>query len=140
MPIIGMRFNAINASRLKSEITGEVKINSTPRILSVKEITIPALKKKALTFGFEFVTKYEPGFGEIKITGEIFYTSEKMNKIIDFWKKKKKLPQEIDIELLNHLFRQCLLKISNIAEDLQLPPPLRFPVVRPKEEQTSYIG
>jgi hypothetical protein len=46
----------------------------------------------------------------------------------------------MNVEVLNHLFRQCLLKISNLADDLQLPPPIQLPRVKPKGEQENYIG
>jgi len=140
MPIVGMKLDSISGSREKSQMSGEVKINTSPRIVSVKEMTVPGVKKKPIAMGFEFVTKYDPSLGEIKIEGEVLYASDSKAKILSQWKKNKRLPKDIDIEILNHLFRHCLLRISNLAEMLQLPPPLRFPVVKPKEDQTSYIG
>jgi hypothetical protein len=140
MPVVGMKLDSISGSRDKTQMKGEVKINSMPRVVSVKEITVPGMKKKVLAMGFDFVTRYDPSLGEVKVEGEILYDSGSMAKILSHWKKSKRLPKDVDIEILNHLFRHCLLRISNLAEMLQLPPPLRFPVVRPKEDQTSYIG
>jgi hypothetical protein len=140
MPIVGMKLDSITGSREKGQMGGEVKINSMPKIVSVKEITVPGVKKKAIAMGFEFTTNYDPSLGMVKVEGEVLYASDSRVKILSHWKKNKRLPKDVDIEVLNHLFRHSLLKISNIAEMLQLPPPLRFPVVRPKEDQTSYIG
>ena len=141
MPVIGLKLNSYDAKRNKDTFTGDMKINSSPKIMSVNEIDVPAVGKKALAFGFEFSTQYGPDIAEIKVKGEVIYVNDKEKAaILKGWKKDKKLPDDIGIEILNHLFRHCLLKVSNIAEDLQLPPPLNFPMVKPKTDQASYIG
>lgn len=140
MPIIGMKFTNIEGKRSSDKSTSEIKINSTPKIVSVKEIDVPAMNKKALSLGFDFVTKYDPNMGEVKMSGDIIYVSDKNAKILKDWKAKKGLPESMNMEVLNYLFRTCLLKISNIASDLQLPPAVQLPRVRPKSEQSSYIG
>ena len=43
------------------------------------------------------------------------------------------------LEVLNAIFRRCLTKGIDIAAELGLPPPIRFPVVKSKE-QNEYIG
>lgn len=140
MPVIGLKLDSIDAKRNKDTFGGELKINSTPKIVSVKEIDVNAIGKKALALGFEFGADYMPDIAHIKINGEVIYVSKKSAEILKKWKKDKKVPEEVGIEVLNHLFRHCLLKVATIAEDLQLPPPLNFPVVRPKTEQANYIG
>jgi hypothetical protein len=140
MPIIGFKFDSMEARRSKTATGGEVKINSAPSITSLKEVSVPTISKKVLGLGFEFLTKYDPGIGEIKMTGEVLYMSDKNAQILKKWKDKKILPDAMNIEILNNLFRQCLLKVANLADDLQLPPPIQLPKVRPKGEQESYIG
>jgi hypothetical protein len=141
MPVIGLKINSYDAKRMKDTFTGEMKINSSPKITEVKEIDVPSVGKKALAFAFEFGTQYGPDIADIKVSGEVIYVNDKEKaEILKGWKKDKKLPDAIGIEVLNHLFRHCLLKVSNIAEDLQLPPPLNFPLVKPKSDQASYIG
>ncbi len=133
MPIIGMNFRSMEAKRTKGESKGEIKVNSTPKITDMKEINIASLNKKALSMSFEFSTKYDPQIAEIKIGGEIVYLAEKNGPILNQWKKKKSLPENVSVEILNHLFRRCLLKIAYMADDLQLPPPVQIPRVKPKE-------
>jgi hypothetical protein len=140
MPIIGFKFESMEAKREKTVFGGEVKINSTPKILSVKEIAVPNINKKALELGFEFSTQYDPGIGSARIKGEVLYLSDKNAQILKKWKSKKTLPDDVNIEVLNHLFRQCLLKIANLADDLQLPPPIQMPRVKPKSDHENYIG
>jgi len=141
MPIIGLKFDSIEGKRKKENFSGEMKINTAPKIVSAKEIDVKAIGKKAMALGFEFSTQYNPDLAEVKINGEVIYVNEKQQaEILKGWKKDKKLPDDVGIEVLNHLFRHCLIKVAMIAEDLQLPPPLNFPVVKPKSEQANYIG
>ena len=43
------------------------------------------------------------------------------------------------LEVLNDIFRRCLVKGVDLSNELGLPPPIRFPIVKPKE-QDEYIG
>ena len=142
MPVIGLRFESFEGKREKMLENTPVKINSTPRITEIKEIDIPNVAKNALAFTFEFITSYDPDIGIIKVTGEVLAVEKNYQKILADWKKKKELPTEISTEVLNYLFRRCLLKISNIAEDLQLPPAVGFPKVKQteKQESTDYVA
>ena len=100
--------------------------------MDVKSREVDALGKSSLVVGFEFLTSYTPDIGEIRLEGELLYLSEDTEKLLKMWKKDKKLPEDISIEILNNLFRVCLLKVSNISDELQLPLPLRLPVVTKK--------
>jgi len=133
MPIIGMTLKNIEASRKKAA-TGEVKVNSTPTITSLKEVDVATLGKKAIEMAFEMTTSYVPEIAEIKISGNVLYLTDSGKDIMKQWKSKKQLPSGVSVEVLNYLFRHCLLKIANIADDLQLPPPLQMPRVRPASE------
>ena len=134
MAIVGLSFNSLEAKRDKEQrIRAEIKVNSVPRINNVKEVTISTLgNKKVLSLAFEFVTNYDPRVGEIKIGGDLLYMTDDNKALLKQWEKEKKLPEKPSLEILNYLFRRCLLKVSNIAEDLQLPPPLPMPTIKPK--------
>ena len=135
MAIIGMSFNSVEGRRDKAEkIKAEIKVNSVPRISDIREVTLSTLGKKVLSMDFEFHTTYDPRVGEIKIGGELLYLTDKNKEILTKWKKEKKLPEKESLEILNYLFRKCLLKVSNIAEDLQLPQPIPMPTVKPKSK------
>lgn len=134
MPVIGFSFSLVEGKRNKETVNAEIKVNSTPTVKGVKEINLPSIgAKKALAFEFEFLTKYEPDVAEIKMGGSVMYLSDKNAAILKQWKKEKKIPEDVSIEILNHLFRRCLIRVANIADDLQLPPPVPMPRVRPKE-------
>ena len=134
MAIIGLSFDSLEAKRDKEQrIRAEIKVNSVPRINDMKEVSISTIgNKKVLSLAFEFVTNYDPKVGEIKIGGNLLYLTDDNKKLLKQWGKEKKLPEKPSLEILNYLFRRCLLKVSNIAEDLQLPPPLPMPTIKPK--------
>jgi hypothetical protein len=140
MPIIGMKLDSMEGKRGTVPQTGDIKVNSTPRIMEVKQIDLPSINKKALALNFEFSTTYSPDIGDIRIIGEILYTSDSSANILKQWKSKKSLPEEVNIEVLNHLFRSCLLKVANIADDLQLPPPLAMPRVAAKQKTVEGVA
>jgi hypothetical protein len=142
MPVIGYAIKSITAER-KKEATGQVNINSTQNILNVdsKEINIFG-KQSPLVIQFEFTTAYEPSVGSIKLNGEVFYATDDDKKVVKDWKKEKKLPENIDLEVKNFLFKKCLSLGLDISEEMQLPAPLIFPMVVPKKEEqkAEYIG
>ncbi|MCK5018971.1 MAG: hypothetical protein KAS32_18065 [Candidatus Peribacteraceae bacterium] len=135
MSIIGLSFDSVHGDRDKEKrLTAEMKVNSVPRINDVKEVNVPTIgNKKVLSLTFEFVTNYDPKVGEIKISGDLLYMAKDNKALLKQWAKEKKLPEDTSLEILNYLFRKCLLKVSTIAEDLQLPPPIPMPTIKPKE-------
>ncbi|NOX71981.1 MAG: hypothetical protein GXO64_04790 [Candidatus Micrarchaeota archaeon] len=137
MPIIGLSFKEIEGKRGEEPVRGDLKANSSPVIKNVKEVDVPSLKKKALAINFDFNTRYEPNVGNVRIGGELLYLTEKNKEILDLWAKDKKLPDDASITILNYLFRKCLLKVANIAEELQLPLPLAMPKITPKENKSK---
>ena len=131
--IVGFSIKSIFAER-KSIPRGRIDINSSPKIVSVSKSKKGFLKKnKPLNIEFEFLTRYEPKIGEMKINGNVFYVGKKMKDIMKMWNKEKKLPKEVDMEIKNFLFRKCLSIGLNLSENMQLPPPLIFPRVVPKK-------
>ncbi|MGC9200536.1 MAG: hypothetical protein ACP5F8_01040 [Candidatus Aenigmatarchaeota archaeon] len=137
--IIGYTFDSIEAKREK-ELQGRVDISSTQKIVSVeeKEVVIGE-KRKVLEIGFEFLVEYKENFGSILMKGKVLYDSKDMKEILKNWKKDQNLPQEVDMEVKNFLFKKCLTLAILIADELRLPSPLPFPMVVPKKEE-RYIG
>jgi len=147
IPIIGFSIENISAGR-KNPPRGRIDITSSPKIVSVVEKKLNIVKdKKAVAVGFEFTTEYKPDVANISMKGELLYVGN-AEEIVKSWEKEKKLPQHVDIEIKNFLFRKCLSIGLDISENMQLPPPIMFPVVRPKtrheekidEEKIRYIG
>lgn len=139
MPVIGMSFTNIEGKLKKErERKSNIEVSSTPIIKNVEKKKIDFLDSDVLGIEFEFKTTYNPGIGQIVLKGEILFQTKDSSKVVKQWKDKKKLPAEVAIPVLNVIFRRCLKRAIDLADDLQLPPPIRFPIVRTKEE-SKYI-
>jgi len=140
--IIGYNFTKIEAER-KKDVSGKVDISSTVKITSAEEKEIEVLnKQKVLEIGFEFTVEYKEGFGKIHMTGFLLYDGRDTKDAVKMWKKDKKVPESIDLEVKNFLFKKCLTLAIILADEIRFPSPLPFPMVVPakKEESKSYIG
>jgi len=140
--IIGYNFTKIEAER-KKDISGKVDISSTVKINSVEEKEIEILnKQKVLEIGFEFIVEYREDFGKIHMTGFLLYDGKDIKDAVKMWKRDKKVPESIDLEVKNFLFKKCLTLAIILADEIRFPSPLPFPMVVPakKEESKSYIG
>lgn len=143
MPIVGYSIKSISAERKNVTISQRLDISSTPKITSVEEREIELFgKQPSLTIGFEFESLYKPDIASIKFSGEVFFATKDVKNVLKEWRKKRQLPEMVDVEIKNFLFRKCLTLGINLSEELQLPAPLVFPVVLPKkeEEKARYIG
>jgi hypothetical protein len=136
MPIVGLNFKSINAKVDDKKITGNMEINSTPKIEFVekREFKFAGISE-AVIIGFSFKTSYQPDIAEISFSGEIVYQADDAKKMVKQWKESKKLEDDVSAETFNAIFRRCLTKAVSIADDLRLPPPLNFPVVTKKQEK-----
>lgn len=139
MTVVGMTLNSIKAEVKKQlPIKERIEISSSPIIKNLEKKKIGFMNAEVLGIEFEFRTSYNPGVAQIILKGEVLYQAENIDKVIKEWKSKKKLPAEIAVPVLNVIFRRCLKRAIDLADDLQLPPPIRFPVVKTKEE-SKYI-
>jgi len=140
--IIGYNFTKIEAER-KKDISGKVDISSTVKITSVEEKEIEVLnKQKVLEIGFEFIVEYKKDFGKVHMIGFLLYDGRDAKDAVKMWKRDKKVPESIDLEVKNFLFKKCLTLAIILADEIRFPSPLPFPMVVPakKEENKSYIG
>lgn len=136
MPIIGLSFKSINANLSGKTATGNINVNSTPKIDDIEKSERDLMGlKDVLRVSFTFETKYEPEVGEIVMKGEILYQSDDCNAILNKWKKDKKLDDKLALEVINALFRKCLTKVIELSDELRLPPPVQFPFVKSPEKQ-----
>ncbi|NOR85196.1 hypothetical protein GQ473_03695 [archaeon] len=134
MTILGINYNKLNAEK-KTGINVK-NINTTPKIVNVKKSKLNGVGSKmdVLTIGFEFKTEYTPNAGTIDITGDIIYTSDKIEEINNSWEKDKKLPPKTQIEIINHLFKNVSIKALNISDMLRMPPVVNLPRLEIKKK------
>lgn len=146
MPVVGMIIRSIEAKKTV-ETEGSVKVNNKTDLKEIREQDLPALgkNKKGLAIVFEFVADYEAekvkDFGKIIINGDILYIDDDQDKVLKEWKKNKKIPEDMHIQIINAILRKCLTKAITLSEDLQLPPPIAMPFASlKKKEEARYIG
>ena len=132
MPVIGFNLNSIKADVENRTLKGGLDISSTPNIKKIEKRTV--LDMDVLSIGFVFETKYSPDVATITIEGELIYKTDDMKKILKTWKDEKKLHDDAAAEVLNIFFRRCLTKAIALSEDINMPPPIGFPLVKPKED------
>ncbi|MAH33213.1 hypothetical protein CL615_02370 [archaeon] len=137
MTIVGFNFTKIEAE--KKELTkGKIKINNNVSITDVgeKNISVGTDKQKILRCSFEFVSKYDPNVGMIKLIGNVLYMndSKKVKEIMDGWKKDKKLPKELMASILNTVLNKCNVQALILSEQISLPSPIELPKIQQQKE------
>ena len=143
MPIVGFNFTNIHSEK-KSQIEGKIEIKSKVNIASVKEEKLPTGKTKTdgLRFDFEFNLDYEPKIGNINLKGFIYYMDDPkiLKDIFNDWKKKQTISKEVTEQIINAILYRASIKAISLAEDINLPPHLRMPIVAPNVNPKDYIG
>ena len=128
--ILGLNLDSINA-KINEEKTGTkgISVNSSPKIINISKADVLDMKD-VLRVEFNFTSKYEPDVGEISVQGSLLWRNPDAKKTLKMWEDEKKLESKAGLEILNTIFRKCLAKAVVLAEDVRLPPPMQFPVVR----------
>ncbi|HLC95810.1 MAG TPA: hypothetical protein VJH97_00610 [Candidatus Nanoarchaeia archaeon] len=141
MTIVGFNFTTIDVKR-EGSVSGKVSISNNVSIKDMVEIPFPLAKEKqkALRFGFEFSSKYEPKVGNINLGGDLLYleTADKAKKLLEEWKKSQKVETEVMKNILNTILAKGNILALILSQEVNLPPPIPLPKVNIKEpEQKS---
>jgi hypothetical protein len=130
MTIVGFNFTKLEAEK-KEIVKGKVNINNNVSITGVEEknLSLANDKQKVLSFTFEFLAKYDPNIGFIKLIGDVLFMDDakKAKETLDGWKKEKKLPKEIMTGILNTVLNKCNIRALILSEQVNLPPPVQLP-------------
>jgi hypothetical protein len=138
MVMVGFNFTKLHVEKL-SPSKGKIKISNNVTIKNVteKDLSLGKTKEQGINFIFEFVSKYNPGIGEIILTGEILYMEppEKIKEIMKSWKKDKKLPQPVMTNILNNVLVKSNIQALILSQTVSLPPPIPLPKVSVGEDK-----
>jgi len=136
MPIIGFNFDKFYVERLKP-IEPPLKINTNVAIKDVTEekTMLSSKEDSILKISFEFSLGYDPKLAELQIAGHIHYMEKKKEaeKLVSGWKKSKKLEGDVSKMLLNAVLLKCNIKALTLAQEVNLPPHLRLPLLQNKQ-------
>lgn len=142
MPIVGFNFTQINSEK-KKPIEGQIQLKSRVNITSVTEEKLPTGKTKAdgLRFDFEFNLDYEENIGNINLKGFIYYLDESkiLKDLFAKWKKDKTLPKEVIEQIINTILYRASIKAISLAEELNLPPHIRMPIIASDVDPKDYV-
>ncbi|MBW2989170.1 hypothetical protein KY358_02520 [Candidatus Woesearchaeota archaeon] len=135
MTILGFNFKDIKVSR-KDGVKGKINIKNNVVITDIKEqdLSLGDKSQNALKFAFEFSSKYEPEMGDIVLGGDLLFmeSSEKTKKILDDWKKSKKVPEDVMANILNTVLTKCNVEALILSQKVNLPPPIPLPSIKPQ--------
>jgi len=132
MTTVGFSFNKILASK-NNVSEANIRVENNVGILNVEESPVDA-KKSIIKYEFNFTCKYEPGMGVVELNGELveMYEKEFSAKVIEGWKKDKKLHPEIMQRVLNSILGRANIEAIVISRELGLPSPIQLPKVELK--------
>lgn len=137
MTILGFNFNEIKVSK-KEGVKGNINIKNNVAIVDIKEqdLNLGDKSQSALKFAFEFSSKYDPNVGEIILGGDVLFmeSSDKTKKMLEDWKKSKKVPKDIMAGILNTVLSKCNIEALVLSQKVNLPPPIPLPSVRTEEK------
>jgi len=137
MAVIGFDLNKIMVERT-GNVAGEIKINNNVAIKEIDKIGIPIKRddQEGLRFGFEFTSSYEPKMGKVIIRGNVVVVEnkKKAEDILKQWKKDKKAESDVMTSVLNMVLEKCNIEALILSRDVNLPPSIPLPKVKPKEK------
>ena len=130
MTIAGFTFTRMLVER-KSQAKGAVDINSNIGVVSAEEIdfVMGQTKQKGIKVLFDYRNTYTPDLGVLILNGEILYLSDQKRHdgLMKSWKKDKKFPDDVMIELYNIISVRGALQSIQLSSTVGLPPPIPLP-------------
>ncbi len=141
--IVGFKLKKILAETLveassleKNKDIKITKINTKTDLIEISEQKIEMKDKDALDIGFSFQIDYEPKIAKVVFEGRIISLVEKnqAKKVLDDWKKKQ-LPKDLRLEVMNTILARCSIKALEVEEDIGIPPHFPLPRFQIQEKQ-----
>ena len=129
--LIGFNLTRIEAEK-NPKFSGKINIEQNIKITDIKKQKLDLTKQEAVSVDFEMSLVYKE-LGKINLNGTLFLIldSKTMKELLKSWKKKR-IPEQINVLLLNLIIQKTAAKAFQIQEELGLPPHIQIPVLRPK--------
>jgi len=133
MAIVGLQFSKILVEK-HAPVKGKVQVNNNVQLkeLEKTDLMVGSAKQGALKLTFEFTAKYEPKFADMIMNGSLTFvdTPDKVNEVLEGWKKNKQLPREVTASVLNTVLSRCNIEAIILAREVNLPSPVPLPKVQ----------
>ena len=134
MAMVGFSFTKILVER-KDGPLGKMKVSNNLALQKLEKVPLAlAGTENCLKLSFSFEANYEPKIGDIKLDGYVLYMEKenKMDELLEQWKKEKKLPKEIMQGLMNNILSKCSVEAVMLSREINLPPSIPVPRVTVK--------
>tara|TARA_Y100000310_G_C20134969_1_gene557581 strand:+ start:158 stop:568 length:411 start_codon:yes stop_codon:yes gene_type:complete len=136
MPIIGTNLTKLEVERKNP--AGKITVNNNINIKDVQEMNLALgdLKQDGVRFVFEYTSEYLPDAASMKFTGEVMYLGEKkeVDGMLKNWKDKKPIDSEVMVAVMNSALTKGTVTALMLAQDMNLPSPVKLPRVQAKKE------
>jgi hypothetical protein len=147
MPIVNVGFRESKAIRniIKADIVKPSTRSNDIKIEDVRELKAFGKDNNGIIIDFVYSVRYdlsEPKdqvLGEILIKGEIVYVNSKdeIKKVLDEWKKNKKLEPKMMVGMLNAAMGKSQIEAIEQAAKVGLPSPIPLPSLKPEKPGKS---
>ena len=120
--ITGGKIDYVEVKREKDASPTGIAIN-----VNIDEVKI---EKGDLHIKYTYIVNYDEGVATLKMSGVLIANENKPEKILDEWKKTKKLPDEFAEEILNTINFTCSTNGTLVVRALNLMPPMVLPRIQ----------
>lgn len=129
--IVGFNIDSIEADKGQGA-NGNIQVNYQPKIQEVTEESVNALEEEVAKVEFEFAVNYMAGeekAAHITMSGNILWKGD-IEEILESWEEDEKLPEEVNVPLMNEMYKKLLSESVGVADTLNLLPPIPTPKVQ----------
>ena len=134
MSIVGFNFEKIMVEK-KNKVSSNLKIKSNLSIVDIEKENLNLTSAgDVLKFNFEYGVDYEPEIGKIVLNGNLLYMEdpENIKKILEDWKKDKKLPKPLMAQIFNTILAKSNINALSLTQEVNLPPHIKLPILKNK--------
>lgn len=129
--IVGFNVNDLEAHQ-EEGVQGNLQINYTPVIEDVERTTVNAFDEEVARIDYSFTVSYDAEGdtgAEIKLSGNVLWKGQ-VDEIVDEWSENEKLPESVNVPLMNDMYRKLISEAVGVADTLNLLPPVPTPQVK----------
>lgn len=129
--IVGFNIDSIEADKGQGA-NGNIQVNYQPKIQEVTEESVNALEEEVAKVEFEFAVNYMAGdekAAHITMSGNILWKGN-VEEILESWEEDEQLPEEVNVPLMNEMYKKLLSESVGVADTLNLLPPIPTPKVQ----------
>ena len=135
--LAGFNFTKVSIERMSDDFK-DLKIDTNIKILEVIEVKPEAFRSKEQILGikFSYQINYNEEIAAIIFEGKVLLAidSKQSKEALKEWKNKK-LPEELQMPLINLIIRKSNVRALSLEDELNLPYHVPFPSVKKGEAQ-----